>query len=81
MAAATLEKYIVSSLDSLKRMKIETVVRKRQERIRQLGGFFESPSEAKAAAEATKKKETTRRTTSRSSRITNRFARTEKVTR
>ncbi len=79
--AATLEKYIVSSLDSLKRMKIETVVRKRQERVRQLGGFYESPSEAKAAAEEAKKKETTRRTTSRSSRITNRFSRTEKVTR
>jgi len=78
--AATLEKYIVSSLDSLKRMKIETVVRRRQERIRQLGGFFESPSETKAAAEESKKQETARRTTSRSSRIGSRFSRTEKVT-
>jgi acetyl-CoA carboxylase carboxyl transferase subunit alpha len=81
VAAATLEKYVVNALDSLKRMKIETVVRKRQERIRRLGGFFESPSEAKAEAEKTKKKKTTtRRAAPRTSRMSNRFTRTERVT-
>jgi acetyl-CoA carboxylase carboxyl transferase subunit alpha len=79
-SAASLEKYIVSTLDSLKRLKPETLVRKRQERVRQLGGFFESPAEAKAAAEAAaKKKEATRRSTSRSSRLSSRFTRTSRV--
>lgn len=75
--AASLEKYIVSTLDSLKRLKNTTLVRKRQERVRQLGGFFESPSEAKAAAEeaAAKKASSTRRSTSRTSRIGSRIAR------
>lgn len=40
-ASAALEKYVVDSLRELKRFKIETVLRKRYERIRTLGSFFE----------------------------------------
>ncbi len=44
-AAANLEKYICESLRDLKRLKIETVLRRRYERIRTLGSFFSSPRE------------------------------------
>jgi len=77
--SASLEKYVVGAIDSLKRMKLPTLVRKRQERVRKMCSFFESPLEAKAAATAAKAKLTTRRATSRSSRIGGRFTRREKV--
>lgn len=78
-AAESLEKYVVGALDSLKRMKIPTLVRKRQDRVRHICAFWESPAEAKAEAEAAKKKRSTRRATSRSSRISRRFTQREKV--
>lgn len=44
-AAATLEKFLVDSLRELKRFKIDTVLRKRYERIRNQASFFTSASE------------------------------------
>ncbi len=41
-AAANLESYITDTLRELKRYKIETILKKRYERIRSLGSFFES---------------------------------------
>jgi acetyl-CoA carboxylase carboxyl transferase subunit alpha len=43
-AAEALETYLVDSLRELRRFKIETVLRKRYERLRSLGSFFESAS-------------------------------------
>ncbi|MFH0981136.1 MAG: acetyl-CoA carboxylase carboxyltransferase subunit alpha [Planctomycetota bacterium] len=52
-AAATLETYLVDVLRELRRFKIDTVLRKRYERIRSLGSFFESAgARAKARARA-----------------------------
>ena len=51
--AGTLETYLVDSLRELRRFKIDTVLRKRYERIRGLGTFFESAgAKAKARAQA-----------------------------
>ncbi|MCK4660712.1 MAG: acetyl-CoA carboxylase carboxyltransferase subunit alpha [Phycisphaerae bacterium] len=50
-AARTLETYLVDSLRELRRFKIDTVLRKRYERIRNLGQFFES-ADAKTRAKA-----------------------------
>ena len=66
-AAASLEKFICTSLDSLKRLTIDSLLRKRQERIRNLGGFYESPQELKMSKEAEPRK--ARRATSRTSRL------------
>jgi acetyl-CoA carboxylase carboxyl transferase subunit alpha len=74
-AASELEKYITSSLTELKRFKPDTLVRKRQDRVRHLGSFFESPTESAQASE----KKTTRRSTSRVSRLSNRLTRSQKV--
>ncbi len=43
--AASLEKYFTDSLRDLKRYKVDTLLRKRYERIRGLGSFFEKASE------------------------------------
>jgi len=54
-AAQKLEAWIARSLRDLKRLKIETVLRRRSERLRSLGSFFESaraPAEAKPAKPA-----------------------------
>jgi len=75
-AAGELEKYISSSLTELKRLKPDTLVRKRQEQIRRLGSFFESPTEAAAKAEDERP---TRRSTSRVARLSSRFTRTTTV--
>ena len=75
-AASSLENYLTGSLNELKRLKPETLVRKRQERIRHLGAFYESPSEAKVES----KPRATRRSTSRVTRLGSRLARTEKAT-
>jgi acetyl-CoA carboxylase carboxyl transferase subunit alpha len=47
-AARELEAWIARALRDLKRLKVDTVVRRRQERLRQVGSFFES---ARAPAE------------------------------
>lgn len=44
-AASNLEKFLVESLDEFKRMHVERLVRRRQERITRWGTFYESPSE------------------------------------
>lgn len=76
--AAGLEKYVVAALNDLKRLTLGTLIRRRQGRIRRLGSFFASPSEAKARAAADVS--TTRRSTSRASRLRTRFSQREKVT-
>ncbi len=43
----TFEKYIVETLRELKRVRLDTLLKKRYERLRQLGCFFESPSTRK----------------------------------
>lgn len=43
-ASASLEKYLVDSLRELKRFKVDTILRKRYERIRTAGSFFERTS-------------------------------------
>lgn len=48
-AAAGLEKFLGGSLEALKRLTIPTLLRQRQNRIRQLGSFFESQEEQQAA--------------------------------
>lgn len=52
-AAKNLEAWLARSLRDLKRPKIETVLRRRQLRLREVGSFFESPS-APAADKAAK---------------------------
>ncbi|NOX58499.1 MAG: acetyl-CoA carboxylase carboxyltransferase subunit alpha [Planctomycetes bacterium] len=55
-AAATLEKYFTDALRELKRYKVDTLLRKRYERIRGLGSFFERASQdAKAPAKSTRR--------------------------
>lgn len=76
-SAANLEKYITSSLDSLKRLNTSTLLRKRQERIRSLGSFFESPEKTKS--QKTVEVRAARRATPRTSRLGVRPSRREKV--
>lgn len=61
-AAANLEKYIVTTLDDLKRFSGDTLVARRHERLRNLGSYFESPSEAKQIVTKTARRSTTRST-------------------
>lgn len=77
-AAANLEKFIVASLNELKRLTRDTLVRRRQERIRNLGNFYEAPSET--MARTPKEEHPTRRSTSRTSRLRARLSRVEKIT-
>lgn len=65
-AAANLERYLVTALDDLKRFSTDSLVARRQDRLRNLGSYFESPSEAKKNEE----KQAARRSTARSSRLT-----------
>lgn len=75
-AGANLASYIIGSLTELKRLKVDTLVRKRQERLRTLGNFFEAPSDVIAAADEEPKP---RRATSRASRLTSRLTRSTEV--
>ncbi|MBI3835020.1 MAG: acetyl-CoA carboxylase carboxyltransferase subunit alpha [Planctomycetes bacterium] len=68
-AAANLEKYIVSTLDELKRTKVDALVARRQKRLRTIGGFFEDPGDIVRASE----KKRPRQTTHRVSRLAERF--------
>jgi acetyl-CoA carboxylase carboxyl transferase subunit alpha len=65
--AANLEKFIVGSLNELKRLNVSSLVARRQEHIRHLGGFFESPGEIKT--KPAQEVQRTRRVTSRTSRL------------
>ncbi len=77
-AAANVERYITSSLDALKRLNGTTLLRKRQERIRHLGSFFESPQDIKAERK-TGPPRSARKVMSRTSRMESRGTRTTKV--
>jgi acetyl-CoA carboxylase carboxyl transferase subunit alpha len=69
--AANLEKYLNTTLDTLKRSRIDTLLGRRATRLRNLGNFFEDPSEA----EKTTKPKHPRKSTSRSSRLSTRIGR------
>lgn len=77
-AAAHLEKYIDGALNDLKRLTLDTLVRRRQERIRQLGAFYDEPSVTKS--KTAEKPLKTRRARSRASRLEARFTSTEAAT-
>ncbi len=77
--AANLEKFIVTSLNDLKRPTLETLVRRRHERIRRLGSFFEEPGE-KTKKKPTDGARSTRRSTSRTTRLRSRISDLEKAT-
>ena len=62
--AETLKTYIVDNLTQLKRCKIETILQKRYERVRNLGSFFTAP--ATASAKTTTAKPRATRSASRS---------------
>lgn len=49
-AAENLETYIGDALRDLKRLKIETILKRRYDRFRHIGGFFTSPQEAQVLA-------------------------------
>lgn len=76
-AAANLEKFLVTALNDLKRLHVTTLVRRRQDRIRRWGSFFESPTEAKERAE--KEVQAVRRVVSRTSRLRARLSLPERV--
>lgn len=69
--AANLEKYLSTTLDTLKRSRTDTLLNRRATRLRNLGNFFEDPSEI----EKTAKPRTPRKSTSRSSRLSSRIGR------
>ncbi len=71
-AAANLEKYIKGALTDLKRLTIDTLVRRRQRRIRNLGAFFEEPGAVKTRPAADVPK--MRRSASRTSRLGGRLS-------
>lgn len=50
-AAKGLETYIADALRDLKRLKLETILKRRYDRLRNMGSFFASPSEVLASAE------------------------------
>lgn len=66
---SNLERFICSSLDSLKQLKVDSLVRKRQDRVRSLGNFFESITEASSGG--TSRRTKVRKTRSRASRLPN----------
>ncbi len=74
-AAANLERYLIGTLNELKRLGLDSLVAKRQEHIRHLGSFFESPSELRTQAET----RSPRRSTPRVSRLGQRFAQTQTI--
>lgn len=63
--ADTLKTYIVENLTQLKRCKIETVLQKRYERVRNLGSFFTAPAAATAKTTTAKPRAASRAGTRR----------------
>lgn len=70
-AGVYLEKYLIGVLSDLKRLRIDTLLRRRHERIRNLGCFFEEPAVEKTQTATAVR--STRRSTSRSSRLKGRL--------
>lgn len=52
---ATFEKYVVDALRDLKRVRLDTLLKRRYERLRGLGRFFESASEKKPSKSRTRR--------------------------
>ena len=77
-AAAVLEKYVTGALNDLKRLTLNSLLKRRQERLRSLGSFFDDPGGVKTRPVAEVRR--TRRPSSRVTRLSPRFTRTEKVT-
>jgi len=75
-AAANLESYLVGALDEVKRPTLDALLQLRWERLRGMGGFFESAAETRRAAAPVVVK---RRASSRTSRLGARFAAPEPV--
>jgi len=75
--SVNLEKFIIGSLNDLKRLNVDTLVARRQERIRHLGGFFESPGEIKTRPTTDLRR--TRRSAPRASRLGARIAGSERL--
>ncbi len=69
-AAQELEAWIARSLRDLKRLKLETIVRRRQERLRSMGSFLESKSAAAEARPTKPSKARSRRSQSASREVT-----------
>jgi acetyl-CoA carboxylase carboxyl transferase subunit alpha len=67
---AGVEQYVVSTLTELRRFTPESLVSKRQDRLRKLGAFFESPSETAAAEQAARARGSTTRASRVRSRLT-----------
>ncbi len=67
-AANNLEKFLISSLNEIKRLNVDTLVRRRQERIRNLGSFYDDPTAAKSKPVSQVRQ--TRKAASRTSRLT-----------
>jgi len=78
-AAASLERYITNSLNDQKRITIDSLLRKRQRRIRNLGSFFDAPTEAKAKAKNRTEPSAARRTTPRAGRLGERLPRSQNI--
>ncbi|MEK6798403.1 MAG: acetyl-CoA carboxylase carboxyltransferase subunit alpha [Planctomycetota bacterium] len=74
-AAISLEKYLNTTLDSLKRQRLDTLLSRRASRLRNLGGFFDEPS----AAVTTHQRGHARRSTSRSTRLGSRLVKASPV--
>ena len=76
-AATALEKYLTTAIDDLKRLRLDSLVRRRQERIRNLGAFFDDPKPPDAKSK--RKDGQTRKLTSRASRLNTRLRMAMKV--
>ncbi len=76
-AATYLEKWITGSLNDLKRLTVDSMLAKRQERVRNLGRFYESSSEP--PPQKVTKVATARKLSTRSNRLTSGFTQTNKV--
>lgn len=77
-AAANLEKYITEKLTDLKKLTLDALVAKRQERVRNLGRYYESASEP-AVGKVTKQR-SARRLTGRGRRLSAPLGRARDVT-
>ncbi len=74
-AGANLEKFVVGALDDLTRLTVDSLLAKRQGRVRRWGSFYESPSELRREEE----NRHARRSTSRTARLGSRFTRTQPI--
>ena len=76
-AGESLEQYLTDVIDDLKRIRLDTLLRRRQERIRNLGSFYDDPSKSKLVVKT--KERRTRKLTSRASRLSTRLRHAAKI--